>query len=84
MNCKEFIDFLMDYLGGDLPAGERACFEQHLHRCPPCVAYLDSYRKAVQLGRAACRGEGGDLPADVPEELVRAILAAGPKKPDPT
>lgn len=82
MTCKEFIDFLTDYLANELPAGERACFEHHLRLCPDCVAYLDSYRETVQLGRAACCGDQGELPADVPEELIRAILAARPAKPD--
>ena len=30
MNCREFTEFLHDYLFGDLPAAERAVFEAHL------------------------------------------------------
>ncbi len=53
MNCREFTEFLHEYLFGNLPAAERAEFEKHLAECPWCVAYLDSYRKTIQLEQAA-------------------------------
>lgn len=70
MNCRQCVDFLMDYLEGQLPEAERKVFEQHLARCPPCVNYLETYRQAVELGKSAFCGE----PCEMPEELVRAIL----------
>jgi anti-sigma factor RsiW len=77
MNCREFTEFLHEYLFGDLPAGERAEFEKHLAECPWCVAYLDSYRKTIQLEQAAFAAPAdAPPPADVPEEFVQAILRA--------
>jgi anti-sigma factor RsiW len=77
MNCREFTEFLHDYLFGNLPAEQRAEFEKHLAECPWCVAYLDSYQKTIQLEQAAFSvPEGASIPADVPEELVQAILRA--------
>ena len=77
MNCREFIEFLHEYLFGDLSAEERAEFDKHLAECPLCVAYLDSYQKTIHLEHAAFSvPEGAPPPADVPEELVRAILRA--------
>jgi anti-sigma factor RsiW len=78
MNCREFTDFLDDYLSGAQPAGERAEFEKHLALCPQCVAYLDSYRKTVQLGKASCADDSP--PADAPDELIQAILRARSRK----
>ena len=75
MNCREFVDFLIDYLEESLPPGQRAAFAGHLRDCPGCVAYLETYRQAVRLGKLACRPDDPP-PAEVPEELVRAILAA--------
>ncbi len=75
LTCRELIDFLGAYLDGDLPADERAAFDAHLGVCPDCVHYLESYRETLQLGRQAFAAEG-ELPADVPAELVSAILAA--------
>jgi anti-sigma factor RsiW len=77
MNCREFTEFLHEYLFGDLPAEERAEFEKHLAECPWCVAYLDSYRKTILLGKAAfAEPDAGSPPADAPEELIQAILQA--------
>jgi anti-sigma factor RsiW len=73
MTCEEIIDFLMRYLDGELPAAEAAQFEKHLHVCPPCADYLKSYQACIRLGRAACAEEACRA---VPEELVRAVLAA--------
>ena len=76
MTCKELVEFLMDYLDGLLCEPERRRFEEHLGECPDCVAYLATYREAVRLGKDAC-GAGADaIPAEVPEDLVRAVLAA--------
>lgn len=82
MTCQELIAFLMEYLGDELSAQERTCFEAHLGCCPDCVAYLDAYKKTIALGRAAVCGERSALPAHVPEDLVRAILAARPVRGD--
>jgi anti-sigma factor RsiW len=77
MNCREFTEFLHEYVFGNVPAEQRAEFEKHLAECPWCVAYLDSYQKTIQLEKAAFSvGEDEPLPADVPEELVQAILRA--------
>ena len=75
MTCKELVEFLMDYLDGLLSESERRRFEEHLGECPDCVAYLATYREAARLGKEACTA-GDSIPTDVPEELVRAILAA--------
>lgn len=75
LTCRELIDFLAGYLDGELGATARAEFESHLSGCPPCVDYLASYRATILLGKQACEPDA-ELPADVPRELVDAILAA--------
>jgi anti-sigma factor RsiW len=76
MTCRELVEFLMDYLDGVLPEPERSCFEGHLDECPDCAAYLATYREAVRLGREACAAADDAIPPEVPEDLVRAVLAA--------
>jgi anti-sigma factor RsiW len=75
MTCREMVEFLMDYLDGRLSEPERLRFEEHLGECPDCDAYLATYREAVRLGKEACAA-GAAIPAEVPEDLVRAVLAA--------
>jgi anti-sigma factor RsiW len=76
MTCREFIDFLADYLSGELPATQQAVFEEHLAICPDCVNYLDTYRETIRLGKAAFADPEDPVPEEVPEELVQAILSA--------
>ncbi len=77
MNCREFTEFLHEYFSGNLSSLERTEFDKHLAECPWCVAYLDSYRKTIQLEQAAFAvAEDEPPPADAPEELITAILRA--------
>ncbi|HYU26849.1 MAG TPA: zf-HC2 domain-containing protein [Thermoanaerobaculia bacterium] len=73
ITCRELIDFIADYVAGELDAAARDDFERHLAVCPSCRAYLDSYRKTMALTRALASDEPAE---DVPEELVRRILDA--------
>jgi len=74
LTCKQLMDFLMAYLDGELPDDQRAVFEEHLAICTQCVDYLDTYKKTVELAAGAwC--DDDELPGDVPEDLVQAILA---------
>jgi anti-sigma factor RsiW len=78
MTCRELADFLSDYLAGGLTPEIRAAFERHLTRCPACVNYLSAYRATVELNRQAFATPEAEAEAaaDVPEDLVKAILAA--------
>ena len=74
LTCREIADFLADYLDGSLALAERHVFDKHLADCPECAAYLRSYTETIRLARQS--REDDALPAAVPDELVRAILAA--------
>ena len=76
MTCREFTDFLMGYLSGELCASERAEFERHLADCPDCAAYLRSYKETIKLGKVVFADPDAAVPKDVPEQLVQAILAS--------
>lgn len=75
VTCEALIGFLLDYLEGELPAERAQEFEAHLGRCRSCVAYLETYRRTIELARAAERA-GEAEPPTMPPELVAAILAA--------
>ena len=76
MTCCEMVEFLMAYLDGELPEAQRYEFAAHLRDCPPCEVYLDTYCEAVRLGKSVCAADSDDLPSDVPEGFVQAILSA--------
>jgi anti-sigma factor RsiW len=75
MTCRDFIEFLLEYLSGGLSADEHAILDAHLAECPWCVAYLKTYQETVKLGTAAFAQLDESVPEEVPEELVQAILA---------
>jgi anti-sigma factor RsiW len=76
ITCRELIDFLADYADDTLPAAERAVFEEHLSVCPDCQNYVASYQRTIALEKVALARPDDEVPPEVPEELVRAILAA--------
>lgn len=77
ITCRQLIDFIGSYRDNELTQDQQAEFERHLSVCPSCVNYLKTYEQTISLAQAA-----GDDPApeDVPESLIRAILAAS-KRP---
>ena len=80
ITCKQLIDFLWAYTSNELSAEERHEFDRHLGKCPSCVAYLDSYKKTVEMERSVVAEMAEDPCADAPEELVQAVLKARKRK----
>jgi anti-sigma factor RsiW len=76
MTCRELADFIADYLSGEIPDETRRRFDHHLSLCPNCVNYLALYKTTVELGRRAFEDADADVPPEVPEEFVKAIIAA--------
>ena len=76
MNCRDFVEFLMSYLDGELDETVRAVFESHLGGCSLCHTYMDDYVMTIEIGRAVCTSPDGPVPSDAPPELVQAILQA--------
>ncbi|MFM9917585.1 MAG: anti-sigma factor family protein [Rhizobacter sp.] len=77
MTCREFADFIGEYLSGELSPQTRAAFEQHLRLCVNCERYLTGYQESVRLGKLAFEdGDAAATDAAVPQDLLDAILAA--------
>ncbi|HEY8535743.1 MAG TPA: zf-HC2 domain-containing protein [Vicinamibacterales bacterium] len=76
LTCRQMADFLMDYLNDELESSVRARFEVHLHRCPNCVRYLETYTLTTRLCRSAFHVDDAEVPREIPEDLVAAILDA--------
>jgi hypothetical protein len=76
VTCREFADFMMDYLTDELPAPVKVLFEDHLRVCENCQRYLDSYRQSISLGKQAFDDLDETASLQVPERLIQAILSA--------
>jgi len=76
ITCKEFEDFILDYLDDELPALQRTRFERHIRVCRECRQYLQAYQRTLEVSRAVFSAPEGLVPDDVPEDLIKAILKA--------
>jgi anti-sigma factor RsiW len=76
VTCRELASFMLDYVSGELPRDRVEAFDHHLTLCVNCRRYLAQYRETIAAGRAAFADPDAPVPAEVPDELVRAILAA--------
>ena len=79
MTCREFVEFLWRYIDGELSKAERTTFDDHLAKCPHCVKYLQQYQETIQMDKAALAASPDPVPAEIPEDLVQAILQARTK-----
>ena len=60
--CCNVVRLLADYLEHQLPPAIQTELEQHLQRCPRCVAQLHTYESTVTLLRSL---KEDDLPPDL-------------------
>jgi len=71
MTCKDAIGVLADFLEQSLSPELLAELERHLADCAPCRAYLETYRKTVELtGRAG----HVEMPAEMKSRLRSLLL----------
>lgn len=76
ITCKEFENFILDYLDGNLTARQQTVFEWHMRICNECREYLAAYQRAMEVGRAVLPSPDDPVSNDVPEDLIKAILEA--------
>ena len=70
ITCRELDAFLVDYLGGELPAKQRRLFERHIRFCPDCRRYLERYRLAIEASGPRL----AQVDEPVPQDLVDAVV----------
>ena len=76
ITCRQFEDFLIDYLEGSLPDDKKMRFEVHLKVCGSCRAYLAAYRRAAEVSAKAVQMEEAEELPDAPEDLIKAVIDA--------
>ena len=69
-NCKEVFAMLSEFLDLELPADDCERIKEHLAGCPPCVEFIDSLRKSVEL----CHGYDPGVRPSLLTQEVRAEL----------
>ena len=52
LSCKEVTALMMEYLNVTISSDVALAFEAHLAVCPDCKAFLNTYKKTVELTRS--------------------------------
>ncbi|MCH8157257.1 MAG: zf-HC2 domain-containing protein [Nitrospinae bacterium] len=65
--CKECLELLCDYLDGELDSKVSASLEEHFEDCPPCIAFVNTYKSTTHLCRTTLKN------VEIPE-VVQARL----------
>ena len=68
IECRQIAELLGDYLDGTLPSHLRQLIDFHIDGCPPCVAFVNTYRGTVSATRNLA-----EVP--IPSELKKRLLA---------
>ncbi len=77
ITCRQFEDFVIDYIEGTLPDHQRRLFELHIKMCRECREYLAAYKRTLELvNRTGGADVQEDALPDLPEDLVEAVIAA--------
>jgi len=65
--CKECIDLLYDYIEGCLDPETTTSLEEHFQDCPPCIAFMNTYKSTTTL----CRDTLNQI--EIPDEVRLAL-----------
>ena len=72
-NCKEVFALLSQYLDRELPDSVCEQMSSHIEKCPPCVEFVASLKRTVDLCREYRETE---TPAPLPEDVKDRLLDA--------
>ena len=75
LTCKEFDEFMVDYLEQGLPVWQKIMCWFHVKMCRECAEFVRDYHRSIALGKMAYDAPDEPVPDTVPEELVMAALA---------
>lgn len=68
--CKDLLEWLSDYIDGDLKGELYERIRTHASRCEPCVAFIQMLQKTAELIQ---NKPGIDVPPDAMDELTASL-----------
>lgn len=70
MECRRIAELLGEYLEGTLPKHTAELLEWHIDGCPPCVAFVNTYRGTVNATRAL---RDVTIPPELKSRLLKVL-----------
>ena len=78
IECREIADLLGDYLDGTLPKRLSDLIEWHIDGCPPCVAFVNTYRGTVN---ATTKLQEVPIPPELKQRLLAVLRSQRDDRP---
>jgi anti-sigma factor RsiW len=72
--CRELAETLYEFVAGEIAPHRHTELHQHLARCPPCAALVQTYRHTICLARGL---RPTPMPPGLLSRLERALEGAG-------
>ena len=70
MTCRKLVEQLLEFVAEEISPEDRDRICEHLCKCPPCVALVETYQITIRLSRQLPRVP---LPAGLQERLRAAL-----------
>ncbi len=81
IECRQIAELLGEYLDGTLQGHVRELLEFHIDGCPPCVAFVNTYRGTIAATRTL---PDTPMPIELKKRLLRVLREQrGSEKPRP-
>ncbi len=64
---------LSQYLDAELPESTCEEIRQHIHRCPPCVQFVESLKRSIDLCH---KYSSSEVPRPIRQDVRRELLGA--------
>lgn len=74
ITCREFNDFIYDYVEGELSEKQTVLFKRHVRVCPMCRNFLKTYIATYKAKDKVFPYDDIDVPDVVPQNLIDAII----------
>ena len=76
IECRQIAELLGDYMEGTLPRSTRDLIDFHIDGCPPCVAFLNTYRGTVDAARKLPEVT---IPPELKKRLLKVLKSSQPR-----
>jgi hypothetical protein len=80
IECRRIAELLSDYLEGTLPGPTRELIDFHIDGCPPCVAFVNTYRGTIQAARTL---DDVVIPTELKKRLLSVLKSDKAPSPPP-
>ncbi len=74
LTCREFEEFIDNYIDHNLPASVSRKVYLHLLACWDCKSYIRAYKRSIEMSKAFCDKLDSEVLEDVPDELISIVL----------